>query len=311
MTRGRTRRCWPSCTASSSSLNLLDRDDWPEYLVGHDLVALLQAGNHRRLIEIAAITDAVPACEQLRMVGQPVDEAADPRELVRVVDRAVRRIDIGRRADDCAAGLLCQCSDEVAIDARCREHSRRSCAVLAGVEVAGHRNALGGLFEVRVIEDDDGRLAPELEVHALEIASRSTCDFHARAHAAGDRDHARRAVFNQQPPSVTLAAHDVQHARRQELRRDLGHQQGCHRRRVRRLEHDCVARGDRGRPLPDGHHHRVVPRRHLRAHTDRFTPDERREAGHVLPRRPDLRGPAPRPRRSGSGRPSAAVLLRP
>ena len=56
-------------------------------------------------------------------------------------------------------------------------------------------------------------------------------------------------------------------------------------RRVGRLEHHRVAGRERGRPLPDGHHRRVVPRRHRRADADRLAPDERGEAAHVLARR--------------------------
>ena len=58
--------------------------------------------------------------------------------------------------------------------------------------------------------------------------------------------------------------------------------------------------------LPDRHHHRVVPRRHLGAHADRLAPHER---GHVAPctrRRSCPRDGGRRRRRTGSGRPSAA-----
>ena len=66
------------------------------------------------------------------------------------------------------------------------------------------------------------------------------------------------------------------------------------RRGVRRLEHDGVAGGERRRELPDRHHHRVVPRRHLGAHADRLAPDERGVAGHVLAgRRPSRTRAAP------------------
>ena len=91
------------------------------------------------------------------------------------------------------------------------------------------------------------------------------------------RDHGRAGV--------AVAAHDVEHARREELGGDLGHQRGGHRRGVAGLEHDAVAGGERRRELPDRHHHRVVPRRHLADDADRLAPDVGREAGHVLARR--------------------------
>ena len=64
--------------------------------------------------------------------------------------------------------------------------------------------------------------------------------------------------------------------------RDLGEQRGAHRRGVARLEDDGVAGGERRADLPDRHHQRVVPGRHLPDDADRLAPDAGREAGQVL-----------------------------
>ena len=79
----------------------------------------------------------------------------------------------------------------------------------------------------------------------------------------------------------------------------------------RRLEHDRVAGGDGGRPLPDRHHHRVVPRRDLGADADRLAPDERRVV-RPCTRRPTaaLEHAARRRRRTGSGRPIGGISSR-
>ena len=68
-----------------------------------------------------------------------------------------------------ATGLLGQRGDEVVVDAGAGEHAGRGGAVLAGVEVAGDGDALGGGFDVGVVEHDDRRLAAELEVDPLEV----------------------------------------------------------------------------------------------------------------------------------------------
>ncbi len=76
---------------------------------------------------------------------------------------------------------------------------------------------------------------------------------------------------------------------------------------VRRLEHHGVAGGDGRRPLPHGHHQRVVPRRDRRADPDGLPPDER---GVVRPctRRPTCpRAGGRRRRRTGSGRPVGGI----
>ena len=60
---------------------------------------------------------------------------------------------------------------------------------------------------------------------------------------------------------------------------------------VRGLEHDGVAGRERGPDLPDHHHQRVVPGRHLADDADRLAPDHRGVVGHVLPGRPALEHP--------------------
>ena len=90
---------------------------------------------------------------------------------------------------------------------------------------------------------------------------------------------------------VAIAEHDVEHAGGEELGHQLGHPHRARRRRVGRLQHHRVAGGERRRPLPHGHHRRVVPGRHRRAHADRLAPDARRVAGHVLAGRGSLEHP--------------------
>ena len=100
------------------------------------------------------------------MVGRALDEAADVRELVGVVERAVEHLAVVGRPGLRVARLLGERGDEVVVDARARQHAGRGRAVLPGVEVAGDRDVLGGEREVGVVEDDHRRLAAELEVHA-------------------------------------------------------------------------------------------------------------------------------------------------
>ena len=91
----------------------------------------------------------------------------------------------------------------------------------------------------------------------------------------------------------------------QELRGDLGEEQGRLGRRVGRLEDDGVARGERRGDLPHRHHHRVVPRRHLADDADRLAADPARCGPSCTPPRPCPRAPARRRRRTAAGRPSA------
>ena len=127
-----------------------------------------------------------------------------------------------------------------------------------------------------------GALPPSSRWHALQALRRRCGDLLAGAHRAGDADHRGDVVHHHRPAGVAVAAHDVEDAGGEELGGDLGEQRGAGRRRVAGLQHDRVARGERRPELPHRHHHRVVPRRDLRAHADRLAADERRHVVHVL-----------------------------
>ena len=183
------------------------------------------------------------------------------------------------------------------------EHAGGGGAVLAGVEVARLGDGARRCLDVGVVEDDDRRLAAELEVHALEVGGRR-----ARRPPCPARTDpviatiCGRLVLDEATTGVAVAAHDVEHARRQELLRQLGQQRRGRRRGVARLEDDGVARRQRRGDLPDHHHQRVVPRRDLADDADRLTPDVGGVVLHVLAGRPCPRAPGRRRRRSGSGR---------
>src|ERR1700744_4710831 len=98
--------------------------------------------------------------------------------------------------------------------------------VLPGVEVPGPGDALGGGLDVGVIEHDDRGLAAQFEVDLLQIVGGGLGHLDARPDRAGDRDHLRDVVRDQGPAGVTVAGDHVEHARGQELTRDLGQAQG-------------------------------------------------------------------------------------
>ena len=133
------------------------------------------------------------------MIGRTVDHAADVGELVRVVDRAEQHVLVVGHAGLGALGLLGERSDEVVVHAGRGDHTSRRGAVLAGVEVAGDGDALGGGGDVGIVEHHDRRLAAEFEVHALQALRGRRGHLHAGAHRAGDADHRRRVVHAPSP----------------------------------------------------------------------------------------------------------------
>src|SRR5439155_26830645 len=58
--------------------------------------------------------------------------------------------------------------DELVVDLGAGDDARAGCAVLSRVPKPARANSSSDRGRIRVVEDDDGRLAPQLEVHALE-----------------------------------------------------------------------------------------------------------------------------------------------
>ena len=69
-----------------------------------------------------------------------------------------------------------------------------------------------------------GALPPSSRWVALEILRRRLGDLVAGAGRAGDRHHRRCLVRDDRPAGVAVAADHVEHAGREELGGDLGHQ---------------------------------------------------------------------------------------
>jgi hypothetical protein len=148
--------------------------------------------------------------------------------------------------------------------------------------------------------DDEGRLAAELQVNALEVRGGQHLDAFARFGIAGQRDEVDVRVRGERRTNdVAAAGHNVEHpVGHAGLCRELAEPNRRQRGRRGRLDDDAIARCERGRDLPDRHPERVVPRRNLADDTDGFAPDEAGVRAAVLVRGlalevADLRGEEP------------------
>jgi hypothetical protein len=122
-------------------------------------------------------------------------------------------------------------------------------------------------------------------VRALEAVGGGAGDPLAGGDAARQRDHRHVGVGDDAGADrITGAGDDVQHAGWEDLGGQLGEAERRHRGDLGRFEGDDIARGERGRDLPDRHHRRVVPGRDLTDDADRLAAHERRVVGAVLAR---------------------------
>jgi hypothetical protein len=117
----------------------------------------------------------------------------------------------------------------------------------------------------------------------LEGRGRRFEDLLAGREVAGERGHAHTGMGDERRTDrLALTEDHVDHALGEDLSHDVGELERGQRGPLRRLQHHGVARSQRGRQLPGGHHQRVVPGRDRGDHADRVAPDHARVARHIF-----------------------------
>ncbi|GBC87500.1 hypothetical protein HRbin12_01510 [bacterium HR12] len=147
-------------------------------------------------------------------------------------------------------------------------------AHLPCVVVLVHRLADRRL-EVRVGEDEEGRLAPELERDRGEVGAGGRRDEPPRGDRPGERDPVHAGMGDE--GRAGLLADPLDHVegavRQPRLPRDVGEERGREGRPLRRLQHHRVAGRQGRREPPGGQHEGRVPRRDDRRHARRVPGD--------------------------------------
>ena len=141
------------------------------------------------------------------------------------------------------------------------EDARASTAVLARVVEDRVRGGRGGSVEIRVREDDVGRLAAELERHALDRPGGALHDESPDLGRAGEADLRDVGMLDESlPDDRALPDEDVHDALGDPgLEAELGEPQRGERRQLCRLEHDGVPARERRPELPARDVEREVP----------------------------------------------------
>ncbi len=199
------------------------------------------------------------------------DHALDPFELDRRdngadVDRLVERV-----TDAELLHARLEPLDEPLGHALLHQDPRARAADLALVEPDRVDHTLDHTVEIRVLENDEGRLPAELEGEPLARPGGPFPDDAADLGRAGEGDLVDVRVCHERCAGATVAGHDVDDAGRQaHLVAHLRKEERRERRVLGRLEHDRVPHGERGRDLPREHEEREVPRDDLPGHADRL-----------------------------------------
>ena len=144
------------------------RQHRPEDLLARDPVRLGDVREQRRAEEVAALGQVAGRLVHLGALGQAGrDELGDLLELGPRVDRADVGVLVERVADPDRREAVLELLDQRLDDRLLGEQPRPGAADLALVEVDAVDDALDRLVERRVVEDDVGGLAAELEGQRL------------------------------------------------------------------------------------------------------------------------------------------------
>ncbi len=196
------------------------RHDGPENLLAHDrhVVAALIEHGWRDEISLAQLSrgHAPAAGQKARALGAAAGDVAE--HLVHVLLR-YQRADLRRRihriADAHRAHAPDQAIEERRLHRRVHEHARRVRAHLAGGIEIREQRAGHCVVQLGVFENDQRRLAAELERHALQRLRRVAHHRLARADLAGQRHLANAGMAGEQTAGIGKALHHLEHARRQ------------------------------------------------------------------------------------------------
>ena len=157
------------------------------------------------------------------------------------------------------------------------DHAGRRAAGLADVAHAGRHRGRYGACEIRIGQDDVGRLAAEFLGHALDGRRGRLRHQHAGPGGAGDRDHVHVGVRRQRGADLRpVAVDEVEHTRRNAgVVHHFGEQQGAQGRQLAGLQNDGASRRQRGADLGGDLVERPVPGRDQAAHADGLAHDGR------------------------------------
>ena len=199
-----------------------------------------------------------------------VAELADAVQLLAGVDRPDVGVLVERVAEPQRREPRLQPVDDLLVDALLHQQPRSGAADVPLVEEDAVDDALDGLVDRRVVEDDVRGLAAELEGDLLAGSGDRLGDLATHGGRPGERDLVDVRMPHQRRARLAGAGDDVDDPVRElGLLHDLGEQQRGQRGGLGGLQHDGVARGERRGDLPGEHEQREVPRDDLRGDAER------------------------------------------
>lgn len=246
-----------------------DGADGPENLLLHDLHVVRDVGKDGGLDEVALVAVALAARDDGGAVLLARLDVAHDAVVLELADLgALEGLRVEGVADLVVLGAGLEGGDELVVDALLHVDARAGAAALAVVVVDAKVDPADGLLDVGVVEDDVGRLAAQLERHALEVGGRGGLhDGAADGGRAREGDlvdvHVRRDGGAR---DLAEARDDVDDAGGEAgLLDELGEHETGEGRLLGRLEDDGVAGGQGGADLPRQHEQGEVPRDDLTA----------------------------------------------
>ncbi len=238
-----------------------DRQDRPKDLLLRNPVGLRHVGEERGREPEAVVRQVALRLELVGALPLPdVYEAANFLQLLLRVDRPDVGVLVKRIAHPERRDAVPQLPGHLLRHALLDQQPRPRTADVPLVEVDAVHDALHGLVDGRVLEDDVGPLPPQLQREALLRPGELLLDVLADPGGAGKRNLVDVRVLHEGGAHLAGPLHDVDDAGRQaRLLHHLGELEGREGRRLGGLQHDGVARGEGRGQLPRRHQERKVP----------------------------------------------------
>src|SRR5690606_26310967 len=241
---------------------LEDRHDRAELLLPHEAASLVDVGHERRRDEVAGAFGDLAAAQDPRAAALRVlENVPDLVVLHLVLDRPELRVVLEPVADLRVARLFDERLTKRVVDFLLRVDPLDRHADLPAVDERREEHLLRDRLRVDVVENDRRVVPAELARYALQRRGRGGGDLLPGRDRPRERDLVDAFVLGHPSAELVAAGEHVDDARRKDLPRDLAELQRRERRIRRRLQHDRVARVERGYERPEREIHRGVPRR--------------------------------------------------
>lgn len=249
-----------------------DHDEGAKDFLAVDSHVVLDAGEdggfNEESLAVADVLVGNAACRQGRALGFAGLDVSQNSLVLRLGDLRALESVVRKWIAHLGSGLdhLLELLHKLIEHAFLNEDTRGRGANLTHVGHDANVSPFGGLLEISVVKNQQWRLATGLQGDVLHVHAGGLHDHLAGRGATGECDLVNVQMGGESVAGFfTISVHDVNHARRENLRDQTSKEENGEGSLFGGLQHDGVSAGKSGTEFPGGHGQRVVPGNDLAA----------------------------------------------